>query len=113
MQRTDPVRKPVAAVEPRFATSIWLVGGVFLQSTFAEVDGINYITRVTMPVLMVNGRYDHIFPYRSSQLPTFSLLSTPDEHKKLFVSEAGHAIDRTDLIRETLDWLDQYFGNPR
>ena len=64
-------------------------------------------------MLMLNGKYDFFFPYESSQLPYFELMATPDEHKRLVVHEAGHSFPRTELVKETLAWLDRYLGEVR
>ena len=63
-----------------------------------------------MPVIMLNAQYDFFFPYETSQLPFFELLGTPEEDKKLFVYEGGHSVPNTELIKESLAWLDKYLG---
>ena len=68
------------------------------------------MSRVKVPLLMLNGRYDHFFPVESSQDPFFRYLGTPEKDKKHVVYETGHAVPRKDFIRETLDWLDRYLG---
>jgi hypothetical protein len=75
-----------------------------------EVDGINFVSRVQVPTLMLNGRYDHFFPLKTSQEPMFELLGVPVEDKRLVLYETGHISPRVMIIRETLDWLDQYLG---
>ncbi|MEO8054515.1 MAG: protein kinase [Acidobacteriota bacterium] len=97
-------------VEGRFRTAILGVGGLIFQRSLPEADAINFVTRVRIPVLMLNGRYDHFFPVESSQLPLFRLLGTPDKDKKHVIYESGHAPPRKDFIRESLDWLDKYLG---
>jgi hypothetical protein len=62
---------------------------------------------------MLNGRYDHYFPVESSQRPFFRLLGTQSQHKRLVISEGGHDVPRTQLIAETLTWLDRYLGPVR
>ena len=98
------------AVEDRFQVAVLLVAGLNLQRTLPEVDQINFVTRVTLPVLMLNGRYDHIFPLETAQIPMFQLLGTPPEHKRHVVADTGHTVPRNQLIHESLDWLDQYLG---
>ena len=71
------------------------------------------MTRVRIPVLMLNGRYDHFFPVESSQIPLFRLLGTPEKDKKHVLYETGHAPPRKEFIRESLDWLDKYLGPVR
>jgi eukaryotic-like serine/threonine-protein kinase len=74
------------------------------------VDQLNFAPRVKVPVLMLNGRFDFIFPTASSQEQMFRLLGTPPEHKRRVVYETGHDIPRTEMIKETLNWLDRYLG---
>jgi pimeloyl-ACP methyl ester carboxylesterase len=74
------------------------------------VDQLNFAPRVKVPVLMLNGRFDFIFPVGTSQEPLFRLLGTPNEHKRRVIYGTGHDIPRNELIKETLDWLDRYLG---
>jgi hypothetical protein len=46
-------------------------------------------------------------------VPFFELLGTPAEHKRLVVHEAGHSFPRTEMVKETLGWLDKYLGEVR
>jgi dienelactone hydrolase len=98
------------AVEDRFQAGVLFVGGFLFQKAQPEADQINFVPRVTVPVLMLNGRYDFFFPLETSQEPFFERLGTPPEHKRMFVYEKGHSVPRTELIKETLDWLDRYLG---
>jgi serine/threonine protein kinase/formylglycine-generating enzyme required for sulfatase activity/cephalosporin-C deacetylase-like acetyl esterase len=98
------------AVEDRIRALVLLVPGFYLKKCLPEVDQLNFAPRVKVPVLMLNGRFDFIFPMVSSQEPMFRLLGTPKEQKRRVVYETGHDIPRNELIRETLDWLDRYLG---
>lgn len=98
------------AVENRFKAAVLESGGLDFGKPLPEVDQLNFITRVTLPVLMINGRYDHFFPVDSSQVPYYRLLGTPEKDKKHVVYETGHAVPRKEFIRESLDWLDKYLG---
>ncbi len=98
------------AAEPRLKAGVVLVAGLHFQRALPEASEVNYVPRVTIPVLMLNGKYDFFFPYETSQLPYYELLGTPQEHKKLVLHETGHAFPNTDMVRETLTWLDEYLG---
>ena len=98
------------AVEPRVKTVVLYVAGLANQRGQPEVEPINFLPHITMPVLMLNGRYDHYFPVESAQLPFFRLLGTPAQHKRQVISESGHFVPRTQLITEVLNWLDRYLG---
>ena len=65
------------AVENRLKANVLVGAGLRPQATLSEVDQINFTPRVTIPTLMLNGRYDYIFPQETSQLPMFRLLGTP------------------------------------
>jgi dienelactone hydrolase/predicted Ser/Thr protein kinase len=101
----------VAAVEPRIRTLVLVGGGLSSQEEPPEVDTFNFAPRVTVPVLMVNGSHDFVFPPEASQEPLFRLLASPEGAKRHFVLEGGHVPSRPqDIARETLDWLDRYLG---
>ena len=38
------------------------------------------------------------------------VLGTPPEHKKQLVYPGGHSVPRTEMIKESLAWLDEYLG---
>ena len=98
------------ALEPRIKTSVLYVAGLQMQRGQPDVEPINFLPRITMPILMLNGRYDHFFPVETSQLPMFRLLGTPPEHKRHVIYDGGHFVPRALLISEVLDWLDRYLG---
>ncbi len=100
----------IPAVEPRIKVVTLLVAGIGYQRSFPEVEPVNYLPHITVPVLMLNGKHDFFFPYETSQRPFFELLGTPKEHKKMFVYEGGHTVPRTELVKEMLAWLDEYLG---
>ena len=100
----------IPAVEKRLNGSILLVAGLQFQKTFPEVEAVNYLPRINIPVLMLNGKYDFFFPYESAQIPFYKLLGTPDKDKKMFVYDGGHSVPYTELVKEVLNWLDDYFG---
>jgi formylglycine-generating enzyme required for sulfatase activity/cephalosporin-C deacetylase-like acetyl esterase/predicted Ser/Thr protein kinase len=101
----------VLAVEHRFAAAIVILGGLDdVNRPRPEVDLLNYAPRVRLPVLMLNGRYDLVFPLESSVRPMFQLLRTPPGDKVLRVYESDHMVPRAELIRESLAWLDKYLG---
>ncbi|MDB4881530.1 MAG: serine/threonine protein kinase [Gemmatimonadetes bacterium] len=99
--------------EPRFKTAVLYVAGLTMERGRPEVDPMNHLPRVTLPVLMLNGKYDFFFPVELSQKPFFRLLGTPAEQKKYIVYEGGHDVPRTELISQTLSWLDRYLGPVR
>ena len=100
----------VPAVEPRIKVCVLALGGLDFQRSLPEVDTTNFVSRVKQPVLMLNGRYDFFFPVVSNQEPFYRLIGTRKEQKKHLLYDTGHNIPRNELIKETLNWLDQYLG---
>ena len=102
------------AVEKRIKAAILSSGGFQLRHDLPEVDPFNFAVHVTVPVLMLSGRYDASFPLESSQRPLYRLLGTPPSDKKQVIYEDGHgAFPRPDAVRKSLDWLDRYLGPVR
>jgi dienelactone hydrolase len=99
----------ITAVEERLEASVLLAGGL-VGLARPEANQMNYVTRVKTPTLMLNGKYDTIFPYETSIKPMFDLLGIPDEHKELKLYETDHIPPRNEFIKETLAWLDRYLG---
>jgi pimeloyl-ACP methyl ester carboxylesterase len=75
-----------------------------------EIDPVNFLPRVHVPVLMLNGKYDSTFPYETSQLPFFRMLGSPAADKKQIVYEGGHFLPRPNMVSESLAWFDKYLG---
>ena len=98
------------AVEKRIKVVVLNVGGMVMDKSLPEADQLNYLPRVTQPVLMLNGKYDMFFPVETSQKPMFNFLGTPKENKKIIIYDAGHLVPRTDFVKETLLWYDKYLG---
>jgi dienelactone hydrolase len=99
----------LTALEPRLKASV-LQGTGLGQPVEPEIDLLNYASRVHVPTLMLNGRYDYDTPFDTSQQPLFALLGSPPEHKRHVVLDFGHALGVEDVAREILPWLDRYLG---
>jgi dienelactone hydrolase len=101
------------ALEERFRAAVLFEGGLYLRpAARPEVDNFNFLPRVRVPVLMLNGRYDYTFPLDTSQGPFFRWLGTPEKDKRHIVYDAAHdvMVNRTQVVKEVLSWLDQYLG---
>jgi dienelactone hydrolase len=103
----------VPAIEKRIKVVVLNVGGMQMERALPEVDQINYLPRITQPVLMLNGSYDMYFPVETAQKPMFRLLGTPQAQKKMVVYPSGHVVPPTEFYKETLDWLETYLGPAR
>ncbi len=97
------------AVDPRLKVGILQCGGVRYP------DILGWARHVTIPIQMVGGRYDEIFPLEESQMPLFRALGTPPEKKSHVVVESGHALQgcEREVIRANLEWLDRHLGPVR
>ena len=100
----------IPAVERRIKVTVLLVAGLLFQRSLPEVDAIHFLPRIKTPVLMLNGKYDFFFPYETSQRPFFEMLGTGKEDKRIIAYERGHSVPRTQVVKETLAWLDRYLG---
>lgn len=100
----------VGSVEDRFQTMILAHAGFHSYTKQTEVEELNFAPRVKIPVLMINGRYDHIYPVESSQKPFFRFLGTPEKDKVYLIFDGGHTTPRNELIKSVLRWLDRYLG---
>jgi cephalosporin-C deacetylase-like acetyl esterase len=100
----------IPAVEPRIKVCVLALGGLDFQHSLPEVDTINFVSRVKQPVLMLNGRYDFFFPVESTQEPFYRLLGSKKDEKKHILYDTAHNIPRNELIKESLNWMDQYLG---
>ncbi|MFQ5568509.1 MAG: protein kinase [Rhodothermales bacterium] len=99
----------IPAVEERLQTAILMSGGLTGEG-YPEANPVNYIRRVKMPTLMLNGKYDVKLPYETSVKPMFDLMGTPAEHKKLMLYDTDHIPPMNESIREILAWFDRYLG---
>jgi len=97
-------------IEPRFRTAVVVSGGLYIERSQPEVDPLNFLRHVRMPVLMINGRYDSIFPVEASQNPMFRMLGTPPDRKQHIFEESPHAVPADALFTKAFLWLDRYLG---
>ncbi len=101
----------VLGVEARFKTAIVIAGGLMSHCrSLPDADGLNFAPRVRIPVLMLHGRYDITVPWETDGKPLYDRLGTPAPDKVLKMYDTDHFIPRTELMRESLAWLDKYLG---
>jgi len=99
------------AIEPRIATAILLGAGLVPETFRPEAHPATFAPRSRTPTLMVNGHDDFMLPYDLSQRALFDMLGAADTAKRLTRLEGGHIpSDRREVVREVLDWLDQWLG---
>lgn len=81
---------------------------VLTSGGFSAPTQPQYVPRITIPTIMVNGDADYIFPVESTQLPMFDMIGTDPEHKKHVILDGGHMPEKSPFAREILAWLDIY-----
>jgi pimeloyl-ACP methyl ester carboxylesterase len=103
---------PVLALEPRLRSGILHAGGVWPERHQPAVDSVTYGSRVKVPVLLLSGEFDSVYPVDTNARPWFQKLGSPalNEH---VVEPGGHFVPRAVLVREILDWLDRPLGPVR
>lgn len=100
------------ALEPRLKVAVFSSGGLRYNYP-AEIQPANFLPRVTVPVLLVNGRDDFSSTVQAQER-FMELLGTPPEHKKHVILDGGHVPnDWRAVIREVLGWFDRYLGETR
>ncbi|HEY0800283.1 MAG TPA: hypothetical protein VGD54_05530, partial [Steroidobacteraceae bacterium] len=105
---------PIAlAIEGRLKTGVLIAAGVEHEpGIHPMIDAVNYAPRIRVPVLMVNGRFDHYYLYAQSQQRLFDLLGTPTNQKSHKVYDVGHFENTrsNSIAMDVSDWFDKYLG---
>ena len=99
----------ICAIEDRAKLGLLVLFGVQSGDEYPELDQINYLPRVKIPMLLMDGRYDFDFTLEQQQA-FYDFLGTPESEKEWLLYETTHHIPRNDLVNESLNWLDRYFG---
>jgi len=105
------------ASESRIRTAVLLSGGMAsMFGALPEINAANFLGRVRIPILMVNGAYDMILPPDTSQEPMFERWGAVRANKRYKQVASGHWVNapevRNETIREVLSWLDDKLGKP-
>ena len=102
---------PILALTEQLKGAILMSGNLpnFYESSFA--DAMNYLPRIDMPVLMLNGKYDTIVSSEEALLEKrMEFLGTPDKDKTQIIYEAGHVQFPKHLFeKDVADWLTEKF----
>jgi dienelactone hydrolase len=104
------------ALDSRIRAGVMLMGGLGSSAPVPEADPFHFVPRVRMPILMVNGEKDFIFPLETTQRPLFEALGTPAADKRHVLYPGGHEIiatKRSQIVQEVVAWLDKYLGRVR
>ena len=95
--------------EPRLAAAILMSGGFSPRSPQAALDEQGGLAgRVRVPLLMLGGQHDFANPV-THQEALLRAFGTPEDQKRFHVYEAAHwPLPMTQVIRETVDFLERY-----
>ncbi len=98
-----------AAVEPRYRSVVFVGDGVYPDQAkwIAEANPVNFAPHVRPPKLMLNGRWDEDFAFRTEAEPLFKLLAEP---KSLQLFDGGHIPPAEVLVPAVNAWLDRTMG---
>jgi dienelactone hydrolase len=97
------------ALEPRLKVAVFAAGGLRYNAV-PETQTANFMPRIKVPVLLVNGRDDFNVP-EQDQKRFLELLGTPPDRKRLARLAGGHVpSDMREFYREVLNWFDTYLG---
>ena len=86
-----------SAVEPRYRGVVFVGAGLYPDQAgwVAEANPVNFAPHIRPPKLMVNGRWDEDFAFKTEAEPLFKLLSEP---KSLELYDGGHIPPATVLV---------------
>jgi pimeloyl-ACP methyl ester carboxylesterase len=100
------------AIDQRIKAAVLADGGLPPGSTLrSERHVVNYLPRITIPVLMLNGRFDALLPPKESQEPMFKLLGADPSRKAYRLSDSSHVAEPSiERIQDTVGWFDRYLG---
>jgi eukaryotic-like serine/threonine-protein kinase len=102
--------------ETQFKAAVFLSGAMPRHfRVMPESNPVNFASHVTIPILMINGKYDSISTPQEQE-SMFQLLGTPIGRKKRVLVESGHSVSAPEVlntaVRETLNWFDHFLGLP-
>ena len=101
-----------AAVEPRYRSVVLLADGLYADQAnwVAEANPVNLAPHIRPPKLMLNGRWDEDFAFRTDAEPLFKLLAEP---KRLELYDGGHVPPPEIAVPAVNRWLDETLGPVR
>jgi pimeloyl-ACP methyl ester carboxylesterase len=104
-------RGALSALDDRFRVAVLMGGGIDerVRPVRPEVDPVNYLPSLEIPILAVQGRHDEEHPYYTRFLPFYNLL--PSDRTTLeLVPGGGHLVRPEYRVPAITRFLDEHFG---
>ena len=98
------------AVESRLKVQLLSGVGLSGMAPLPAVDQVNFVSRVSLPTLMLSGEFNTFFPIEKSVHPFYDLLGTAHADKQLITYKSGQFIPDKELRKESAAWFDKYLG---
>lgn len=86
---------------------------LFYDNVHPMVDIVNYAPRITVPVLMINGRFDHSFPTKAASAGCSNCSAHQRGTKSTSLRQPAHQLSAQSAARDVSNWFDQYVGKVR
>jgi formylglycine-generating enzyme required for sulfatase activity/dienelactone hydrolase len=96
----------IPSLDNRLKVNILIVGGLA-----GDGELVSYVSRIKIPTLMLNGKYDFTFPFDKTVKPFYEFIATQANDKKLVLYETDHYVPRNEMIKEVLAFCDKYLGS--
>ena len=99
----------VPAVETRYRSVILESDGVTPRwlNCIPEANPVYFAPHIRAPKVMISGRYDEVWPFKSASEPLYKLLSEP---KRFEVFNGGHSVPLEISVPIVNAWLDKTLG---
>jgi len=99
------------SLETRFTAVVLMSAGMGGVPGFPDADALNYAGHITMPLLLLSGEHDFVYPLETVAKPLFERIGTNADQKRHVVFDAGHMMfPRGPMTEEILAWLNRYLG---
>jgi len=98
-----------SAIEPRYRSVVLMASGLYPNQVgyVAEANPIHFAPHIRPPKLMLNGRWDEDFAFKTEAEPLFKLLREP---KRLELFDGGHVPPVEVTVPILNRWFDETLG---
>lgn len=99
------------SLETRFNAAVLMSAAMGGVPGFPDADALDYAGHIRMPLLLLSGEHDFVFPLETVAKPLFERIGTSADQKRHVVFDAGHMMfPRRPMTEEILAWLNRYLG---